>query len=207
MREPGFRPPLGLDPSADADRSALLADLRAMRNFCHARHLRDVDGDSVLERVEHLLHLVVERERTGPVRPGMDALPAATREQESRPSRLSADPERQCAHASHFVRGGPEHVHCPLCGESWKHSGTRGADAPPERDRCQLCNGWRGGVPGNENMVRGVIVCDYCSATVHRFMLLSGLTPAAQSGIEDSATALTEDSPEPEDRNGTRGIE
>lgn len=31
-------------------------------------------------------------------------------------------------------------------------------------DRCQACHGARGGVPGNENIVAGVILCDYCSA-------------------------------------------
>lgn len=30
-------------------------------------------------------------------------------------------------------------------------------------DRCQSCRGMRGGVRGNENVVDGVILCDYCS--------------------------------------------
>ena len=32
------------------------------------------------------------------------------------------------------------------------------------RDRCQICHGNKGGVPGNENVVEGVVMCDYCSA-------------------------------------------
>lgn len=31
-------------------------------------------------------------------------------------------------------------------------------------DKCQFCLGAKGGVPGNENIVDGVIVCDYCSS-------------------------------------------
>jgi hypothetical protein len=34
----------------------------------------------------------------------------------------------------------------------------------PTRDKCQVCNGEKGGVPGNENIVDGVIMCDYCDA-------------------------------------------
>lgn len=37
-------------------------------------------------------------------------------------------------------------------------------------DACQLCRGKRGGVPGNENIVRlaglDVTVCDYCHAAL-----------------------------------------
>lgn len=31
-----------------------------------------------------------------------------------------------------------------------------------ERDACQVCKGKRGGEPGNENLVNGVVMCDYC---------------------------------------------
>lgn len=31
-------------------------------------------------------------------------------------------------------------------------------------DRCEVCHGDRGGVRGNENLVNGTIMCDYCSA-------------------------------------------
>ena len=30
-------------------------------------------------------------------------------------------------------------------------------------DNCEICNGERGGVRGNENIVNGKVVCDYCS--------------------------------------------
>jgi hypothetical protein len=38
-----------------------------------------------------------------------------------------------------------------------------------ELDKCQVCYGFRGGVPGNENVIEGIIVCDYCHATILRF--------------------------------------
>jgi|GEM_PF-5424251 len=33
-----------------------------------------------------------------------------------------------------------------------------------DKDTCQICQGAKGGVPGNENVVDGVVVCDYCHA-------------------------------------------
>ncbi len=36
--------------------------------------------------------------------------------------------------------------------------------APQALDECQLCLGAKGGVPGNENVVRGLVMCDYCHA-------------------------------------------
>jgi hypothetical protein len=32
-----------------------------------------------------------------------------------------------------------------------------------ERDNCRVCEGTSGGVPGNENIVHGVVICDYCT--------------------------------------------
>ena len=32
------------------------------------------------------------------------------------------------------------------------------------RDNCRVCGGVRGGMPGNENIVAGLIICDYCHA-------------------------------------------
>lgn len=32
------------------------------------------------------------------------------------------------------------------------------------RDDCSICHGRSGGVPGNENVIRGKLVCDYCHA-------------------------------------------
>lgn len=36
-----------------------------------------------------------------------------------------------------------------------------------DRDACELCSGFRGGVPGNENIIDGVTVCDYCAGTIY----------------------------------------
>ena len=33
-----------------------------------------------------------------------------------------------------------------------------------EYDKCEICGGAKGGVPGNENIVDGLVVCDYCHA-------------------------------------------
>lgn len=37
--------------------------------------------------------------------------------------------------------------------------------ACPARDNCMICLGARGGEPGNENIINGVAVCDYCHVT------------------------------------------
>jgi len=34
------------------------------------------------------------------------------------------------------------------------------------KDACQVCHGAHGGVPGNENIVNGVVMCDYCHAAM-----------------------------------------
>jgi hypothetical protein len=34
----------------------------------------------------------------------------------------------------------------------------------PAVDACQVCNGTKGGVAGNENIIGGKVVCDYCHA-------------------------------------------
>lgn len=56
--------------------------------------------------------------------------------------------------ADHFRSGGP--------------SREQGKDEAPTRDACQRCKGARGGVPGNENIVNGEVVCDYCHAEMRR---------------------------------------
>lgn len=33
-----------------------------------------------------------------------------------------------------------------------------------QKDNCQKCKGSRGGVKGNENIVNGKILCDYCDS-------------------------------------------
>lgn len=30
-------------------------------------------------------------------------------------------------------------------------------------DNCEICRGSKGGVPGNENIINGQVVCDYCT--------------------------------------------
>jgi len=37
---------------------------------------------------------------------------------------------------------------------------------------CQICNGGRGGVPGNENVIQGIVICDYCTADHLKFQHL-----------------------------------
>lgn len=37
-----------------------------------------------------------------------------------------------------------------------------------ERDRCEECHGEKGGVPGNENIVDGRVLCDYCTSALIR---------------------------------------
>jgi hypothetical protein len=32
------------------------------------------------------------------------------------------------------------------------------------RDNCVACKGARGGIPGNENVINGRVLCDYCSS-------------------------------------------
>ena len=34
----------------------------------------------------------------------------------------------------------------------------------PPKDGCQVCNGECGGVKGNENIIDGIVMCDYCDA-------------------------------------------
>lgn len=33
-------------------------------------------------------------------------------------------------------------------------------------DNCEICHGTKGGVEGNENVINGVVVCDYCHTNV-----------------------------------------
>lgn len=36
----------------------------------------------------------------------------------------------------------------------------------PAKDECEVCHGERGGVPGNENVIDGKIVCDNCHSKI-----------------------------------------
>ena len=40
----------------------------------------------------------------------------------------------------------------------------RGYLSAPILDKCSICHGEKGGTPGNENVVDGVVMCDYCHA-------------------------------------------
>lgn len=39
-------------------------------------------------------------------------------------------------------------------------------NASQPKDKCHFCKGERGGVPGNENIVHGMTICDYCHADI-----------------------------------------
>ncbi len=34
------------------------------------------------------------------------------------------------------------------------------------KDNCEVCKGAKGGVRGNENVIDGVVTCDYCTAAI-----------------------------------------
>lgn len=58
-----------------------------------------------------------------------------------------------------------------------------------DRDACQLCKGFRGGVAGNENIIDGVIACDYCSGTIYsykRALDAAARKPEARPGEKES---------------------
>lgn len=41
-----------------------------------------------------------------------------------------------------------------------------------EPDNCQICLGRSGGMKGNENIVDGIVMCDYCHATISKYKRL-----------------------------------
>jgi hypothetical protein len=47
-------------------------------------------------------------------------------------------------------------------------AGWEGCSYPlhASRDNCELCFGTKGGVLGNENVIKGQVVCDYCHAAM-----------------------------------------
>lgn len=47
-----------------------------------------------------------------------------------------------------------------------------------ERDNCKMCLGSKGGVRGNENRIRGVVVCDYCTVMLMDMGYDTAPTPA-----------------------------
>ncbi|WP_156480918.1 hypothetical protein [Variovorax sp. PAMC 28711] len=49
------------------------------------------------------------------------------------------------------------------------------------RDACKICNGDRGGVPGNENVIDCVVMCDYCHADQMEFKALDRVRKAVKA--------------------------
>lgn len=45
------------------------------------------------------------------------------------------------------------------------------------KDRCEICHGSKGGVLGNENILEGKRVCDYCHSDIMRKAMCEGSTP------------------------------
>lgn len=43
---------------------------------------------------------------------------------------------------------------------------VRNGCEPLGKDACEVCKGERGGMPGNENIVEGKVVCDYCTVDI-----------------------------------------
>jgi len=35
-------------------------------------------------------------------------------------------------------------------------------------DNCEICKGAKGGIKGNENIVDGIVMCDYCTVKYKR---------------------------------------
>lgn len=71
------------------------------------------------------------------------------------------------------------------------------AATPPaarELDNCRVCGGYRGGVPGNGNVVENLVVCDYCSARCPKLPLGLVQAPAVAMysfGLSEQLGLLT----------------
>ena len=53
----------------------------------------------------------------------------------------------------------------PLVQQYWRGRAAAAEDVRKlKRDACQVCHGMKGGEPGNENIVDGIVMCDYCHA-------------------------------------------
>ncbi|MBY0550665.1 MAG: hypothetical protein K2W95_25525 [Candidatus Obscuribacterales bacterium] len=53
-------------------------------------------------------------------------------------------------------------------------------------DNCQVCKGAHGGVPGNENVMNGIVICDYCTVAC---LGEGALQTAARAAVEARDTA------------------
>ena len=56
------------------------------------------------------------------------------------------------------------------------------------RDRCEFCWGTKGGVPGNENRLAGVIVCDYCTVLAQKASIAFGCVQALGTEARSAET-------------------
>ena len=52
--------------------------------------------------------------------------------------------------------------------KSWEEVGKGELPKSPVLDGCMFCGGAKGGVPGNENRIGDVVICDYCHALLMR---------------------------------------
>jgi hypothetical protein len=66
---------------------------------------------------------------------------------------------------------GPIYVEsCGLCNGIGSHEFGKcvrcqgGGLVSRPKDNCEVCNGSKGGIPGNENVINGRVMCDYCHA-------------------------------------------
>ena len=54
-----------------------------------------------------------------------------------------------------------------------------------ELDNCAFCEGQKGGVRGNENVLpNGVVICDYCTALLHGTAAFTPLQAQKEPGFE-----------------------
>lgn len=52
---------------------------------------------------------------------------------------------------------------CIKCGRNEKNHLVLDHSYEYKPDNCQICLGAKGGMLGNENVIEGVVVCDYCT--------------------------------------------
>ena len=78
-----------------------------------------------------------------------------------------------CADLRALVKEGRKISFIVMASESTDMVGEMGVTAAPSDyswrkrrppDHCEVCHGDRGGVRGNENVVGGQVICDYCHA-------------------------------------------
>ena len=55
-----------------------------------------------------------------------------------------------------------------ISGNMVNESDYAGASEAHAESICQICRGTRSSVPGNSNIINGIVVCDYCHADMMR---------------------------------------